>query len=64
MNQVSSELANGLNVGNEENGEFQISLLSGWWAVFTEIKKTGKEKKKKDWEENVFGRKPRVQLEM
>ena len=46
MNQVSSELANGLNVGNEENGEFQISLISGWWAVFTEIKKTGKKKKK------------------
>ena len=37
-------------MGNEENGEFQISLISGWWAVFTEIKKTGK---KTFWEESL-----------
>ena len=42
-------------MGNEENGEFQISLLSGWWAVFTAIK---------DREENVLGRKPRVQFDV
>ena len=39
---MSSELANRLNVGNEENGKFQVSLLSRWWAVFTEIKKIRK----------------------
>lgn len=37
-------------MGNEENGEFQISLLSGWWAVFTAIKKIGK---KMFWEESL-----------
>ena len=37
-------------MGNEENGEFQISLLSGWWAVFTEIKEIGK---KTFWEESL-----------
>ena len=47
---MSSELANGINMGNEENGEFQISLLSGWWAVFTEIKEIGK---KTFWEESL-----------
>ena len=29
-------------MGNEENGEFQTSVLSGWWAAFIEIE--GKEK--------------------
>lgn len=39
--QASPEPANKLDMGNEGSGEFQIFVLSGWWAVFIEIENTG-----------------------